>query len=80
MTVPTGLIAELSDIDLKDCDPGSAKREQADVIELRLGRGVARCPPEHLQLLRWRGEGVLSSKQGQRHRTLFTMPRPFRKR
>jgi hypothetical protein len=46
------LIAELADIDLKDCDPGGAQREQADVIELRLEGGAARCPPEHLQLVR----------------------------
>jgi hypothetical protein len=52
MTVPTGLIAEFADIDLKDCDPGGAKREQADVVELRLEGGAARYPPENLQLLR----------------------------
>jgi hypothetical protein len=67
VTVAAGLIAELADIDLKDCDPGGAKRKQADSIELRLEEGVARCSPEHLQLLRWGGEGVLLSKQGQRH-------------
>lgn len=39
MTVPTGLIAEFADIDLKDCNPGGAQREQADVIELRLEGG-----------------------------------------
>jgi hypothetical protein len=65
------LIAELADIDLKDCDPGGAKREQADVIELRLEGGAARCPTEQFQLLRWGGEGVLLSQQGQRHRILF---------
>ena len=71
MTVPTGLIAELADIDLKDCDPGGAKWEQADVIELRFEGGVVRCPPEHLQLLRWGGEWVMLSKQGQRHTILL---------
>jgi len=64
VTVPTGLITELADIDLKDCDPGGAKREQADVIELGLEGGAARCPSEQLQLLRWGGEGVLLSQQG----------------
>ena len=48
MAVPAGLIAELADIDLKDGDPGGAKREQADAIELRLEGGVARCLPEQL--------------------------------
>jgi hypothetical protein len=56
------LIAELADIDLKDCDSGGAKREQADVIELPLEGGAARCPSEYLQLLRWGGEGVLLSQ------------------
>ena len=65
------LIAELADIDLKDGDPGGAKREQADVIELGLEGRVARCPPEHLQLLRWGSEGVLLSQQGQRHTILL---------
>jgi hypothetical protein len=46
------LIAELTDIDLKDGDPGGSKWEQADVIELRLERGTTRGPPEYLQLLR----------------------------
>jgi hypothetical protein len=50
--MPAGLIAELADIDLEDCDPGGAKREQADVIESRLERGTTRGPPEYLQLLR----------------------------
>jgi hypothetical protein len=59
MAVPTGLIAELADIDLKDRDPGSAKREQADVVELRLEREATRCSPEHLQLFLWGCEGVL---------------------
>ena len=71
MTVPTGLIAELADIDLKDCDPGGAKRKQVDSIELRLEGGIARCPPEHLQLLRGGSEGVLLSQQGQRHTILL---------
>jgi hypothetical protein len=44
----TCLIAELADIDLKDCDSGGAKREQANMIELRLEGGATRCPPEHL--------------------------------
>ena len=64
MAVPTGLIAELADIDLKDGDPSRAKREQADVIELRLEGGAARGPSEYLQLLHWGGEGVLLSQQG----------------
>jgi hypothetical protein len=52
MTVTAGLIAELADIDLKDGDPSGTKREQADVIELRVeGRGAHR-PLENLQLLR----------------------------
>ena len=67
MTVPAGLIAELADIDLKDRDPGGTKRKQADVIELRLEGGAARGLPEHLQLLRGGGEGVMLSQQGQRH-------------
>ena len=58
------LIAELADIDLKDGDSGRAKREQADVIELRLEGGAARGPSEYLQLLHWGGEGVLLSQQG----------------
>jgi hypothetical protein len=52
VTMSACLIAELADIDLKDCDPGGAKREQADVIELRLEGRATRCPPEYLQLLR----------------------------
>ena len=64
VTVTTGLIAEFADIDLKDGDPGGAKRQQADVIELHLEGEAARCPPEHLQLLRWGGEGVMLSQQG----------------
>jgi hypothetical protein len=56
------LIAEFADIDLKDGDPGGTKREQADVIELRLEWGAAHCPSEYLQLLRWGGEGVLLSQ------------------
>jgi hypothetical protein len=59
MAVPTGLIAELADIDLKDRDSGGVKREQADVVELRLERETTRCPPEHLQLFRWGCEGAL---------------------
>jgi hypothetical protein len=61
------LIAELADIDLKNRDPGGAKREQANSIELCLEGGAARGPPEHFQLLRWGGEGVMLSQQGQRH-------------
>jgi hypothetical protein len=61
------LIAELADIDLKNGDPGGAKREQANSIELCLEGGAARYPPEHFQLLRWGGEGVMLSQQGQRH-------------
>jgi len=67
MTVTTGLIAELADIDLKDRNSGGAKREQANSIKLCLEGGAARCPPEHFQLLRWGGEGVVLSQQGQRH-------------
>jgi hypothetical protein len=48
MTVPTGLIAELADIDLKDRDSGGAKREQADSIELCLEGRAALGPPEYL--------------------------------
>jgi hypothetical protein len=55
------LVAELADIDLKDRDPGSAKREQADVVELRLERRTTRGSREHLQLFRWGCEGVLLS-------------------
>ena len=71
MAVSTGLIAELADIDLKDSDSSGAKGEQADAIELRLEGGVARCLPEQLQLLRWGGEGVLLSQQGQGHRIML---------
>ena len=56
------LIAELANIDLKDGDSGRAKREQADVIELRLEGEATRCPPEHFQLFCWRCEGVLLSQ------------------
>jgi hypothetical protein len=64
MTVPAGLIAELADIDLKHCDPGSTKRKQADVIELRF-KGEAACDlPKQLQLLRGGGERVMLSQQG----------------
>jgi len=62
MTVPTGLIAEFADIDLKDRDPGGAKRKQTDLIEVRLEGGAARCSPENLQLLRRGGEGVMLSQ------------------
>jgi hypothetical protein len=48
----TCLIAELTDIDLKDGDPGGSKWEQADVIELRLERGTTHGSLEYLQLLR----------------------------
>ena len=48
MAVPAGLIAEFADIDLKDRDPGGAKREQADSIELCLEGWAARGPPEYL--------------------------------
>jgi hypothetical protein len=67
MAVTTSLIAELANIDLKDCDPGRAKRELADAIELRFEGGVPRGLLEHLQLLRWGGEGILLSQQSQRH-------------
>jgi len=63
MTMSACLIAELADIDLKDFDPGGAKREQADSIELRFEGGAARCPPEQFQLLRWGGEVVMLSQQ-----------------
>ena len=46
-------------------------------IELRLEGGVARCPPEHLQLLRWGGEGVMLSQQGQRHINVCQKGRTF---
>jgi len=62
MAVPAGLIAELADIDLKDCDSCGAKGGQADPIELSLERRPARCLPKHLQLLRRGGKGVLSSQ------------------
>jgi hypothetical protein len=62
MTVPTSLIAEFAHIDLKDRDPGGAKRKQADLIELRLEGGAARCTPENLQLFRRGGEGVMLSQ------------------
>jgi hypothetical protein len=52
MAVTASLIAELADIDLKDGDPGGAKREQADGLELRLEGGTTRGSPEYLQLLR----------------------------
>jgi hypothetical protein len=67
MAVTASLIAELANIDLKDGDPGRAKRELADAIELRFEGGVSRGLLEHLQLLGWGGEGVLLSKQGQGH-------------
>ena len=69
MTMPTGLIAELADIDLKDGNSSGTKRKQTDVIELCLEGRATRSPPEYLQLLPWGGEGVLLSQQGQRHRT-----------
>jgi hypothetical protein len=67
----TGLIAEFADINLKDGDPGGAKREQSDAIELRLKGRIGRCPSKHLQLFRWGGEGMMLSKQRQRHGTLL---------
>ena len=67
MAVPTGLIAEFTDIDLKDRDPGCAKRKQADSIELRLEGWAARGPPEHMQLLRGGGKGIMLAQQSQRH-------------
>jgi hypothetical protein len=70
MTVSTGLIAELADIDLKDRDPGGVKREQADGIELRFEGRTACRSPEYLQLLRGGGEGILLPKQSQRHSIL----------
>src|SRR5262245_54965829 len=67
MAVPTNLIAEFANIDLKDRDPGGAKREQADSIELHLkGRAVC-CPSEDLQLFRRGGKGVMLSQQCQSH-------------
>ena len=71
MTMSAYLIAELANIDLKDGNPGGAKREQPNAIELCLERRVARCPPEYLQLLRWGGEGILLSQQGQGHRIML---------
>ena len=71
MTVPTGLIAELADIDLKDGDPSGAKREQADSTQLCLKGRATRGPPEQLQLLRCGGESVMLSKQGQSHTILL---------
>lgn len=70
MTVSTGLIAELPDIDLKYRNSCGSKREQADVIELHIERRAARCPSEQLQLLRRSGEGMLLSQQGQGHRIM----------
>ena len=48
VTMSACLVAELTDIDLKDCDPGGAKRQQADGLKLRLEGWAARGPPEHL--------------------------------
>jgi hypothetical protein len=67
MTVSACLVAELADIDLKDGDPGGAKREQADGLKLRLEGWAARGLPEYFQLLHWGGEGILLSQQGQSH-------------
>jgi hypothetical protein len=62
--MPAGLIAELADIDLKNCDPGGAERKQADAIELCF-EGEAACDlPKQLQLLRRGGERVMLSQQG----------------
>lgn len=57
VTMSACLIAELADIDLKDGDPGGAKREQADAIELRLEGAAAHGPSEYLQLLRGEARG-----------------------
>ena len=62
MTVPAGLIAELADIDLKDRDPGSAKRKQTDAIELCFERKAACGLPKHPQLLGGRGKRVMLSQ------------------
>ena len=70
MTMSAGLIAELANIDLKDGDPGGAKREQSDAIELRFKGWAARGCPEDLQLLHRGGEGAVLSEQGQCHRIL----------
>jgi hypothetical protein len=59
MAVPTGLITELANIDLKDRDPRGTEGEQADAIELCLEGGAARRPPEDFQLRSGGGEGVL---------------------
>ena len=61
VTMSAGLVAELADIDLKDGDPSGAKREQTNVLELRLEGGGACDPLEHLQLRCWGGKGALLS-------------------
>jgi len=48
MAMPAGLIAELADIDLKDRDPGSTKREESDAIQQRLKGEVLPGAPENL--------------------------------
>lgn len=67
VTVATGLIAELADIDLKDGDPGGTKRAQADVIELGYEGGTTRRPSENFQLFQGGSERVMLSDQGQCH-------------
>jgi hypothetical protein len=67
MAVPARLITEFADIDLKDRDPGGAKREQADSMELCLEGWAAHGPPEQLQLLRGGGKWIMLPQQGQRH-------------
>jgi hypothetical protein len=62
MTMAAGLIAEFPDIELKDGDPGSAKREQSDAIELPLEGGAARRCCEPLELLSRGGERVVLSQ------------------
>jgi hypothetical protein len=64
MAVPADLIAEFADIDLEDRDPGGAKREQTDSIELRLKGWAARDSPEHLQLFRGGGKRIMLPQQG----------------
>ena len=68
MAVPTDLIAEFADIDLKDRDPGGAKREQADSIELCLeGWAASVVLPSIFNCSVEEARGLCWPRQGQRH-------------
>jgi len=67
MTVATGLVAEFSNIDLKDGDACRVQRRQACLMKLGIKREMRGRLGQHSELFGRRGKGILSSQQGQWH-------------